>query len=823
MLENEENKGVYLDSIAGAIDASYLGSKSFLDFMARIWDENIHFYEGDQYLYYNDATNQYQSIPTNSKNNFIPRNVTNYIFPVVQTMTSILTKNKPSIKVIQNSESNEDINRAKLSDLLQDAKWEIDDEILKHQIAAKLIQLTGTAYRKDWWDTSGIEEIEIPGDKKKLDASLVLKGVEEERKEHPELEDKELRQLVIDHLKKDPNAYGKIEIEEEDDETESKKHEEKEEDDREKTEQEEEREVPKKLEDSDLEYEEESLKAPLGDNKVTILSVFEVIPDLQNAICSLDDGDFVMEATLHPVQWIRDTYDKKEKGYTGLAKSVKENTGLSLQLTYLERLKGSTARSGQYGVQPDIKDHCVLIECYIKPCRKYPKGLMIIVADKKVLYINASVYTYGNGINWHPYTMVRYDIHPLRHHGISLVEHLVPIQKRINAIKNLEVLTRMTMAIPQKLMPIGSSTPGFYWSGEPGLIIPYNPVVGIPAIIQGAGLDASIYREKEEDKMALHIIAGDNEILSGNKPAGANAASALNLLLEQSFSKFSPLIQQWENFIEKGQVKKLNLIRRLYREPRSSLVKRMKQINTDLTTCQIDDYFTGKDLGDNIDVRVEAGSSIPKSQAAHQENLKELLKTGVLGDLNPATNPVGNMKFREEFGISDFPTITGNDTKRAKWENDLLRQKKFEDVEVLPQDDPVIHYNIVVEETKRPEFYLNMDEEVIAQFLIHALKHYLDMTPEQVMQAKITPVQEQKIVKAGLQLIGTLNETEAMQLQQKAMVMQQAMQPDLGATASNQAGSSPPATMPPGESGGTNGMIPPDMALNMMQGGNINV
>lgn len=751
VVDKEEGSDIYLNTIGSDIYGTYIGSKAYIDLLARIWDENVHFYEGDHYLYYNDILGQYQNRPVTKFNRFIPRSVTNYIFPIVNTMVSLLTKNKPDAKVIPNSNDSQDVNRAKLADAILQAKWEMDLEGFKLMMAAKLAVLTGTVYRKDYWDVTGLETVELPGEEKSINSKAIAAGMKEEKGEHPELPEEELKQLVLDHLKEDKNYYGEFEPKEKEGKEEAN-------DDKENA---------KQTKNKDYKYQEENIKLPLGDNKVSILSVFEIIPDIQNAVQSLDDGEFILECTLHPISWIKDTYNQDLPGYTGLAKEVKEDENLSLQLTYFERLKGSTGKSGQYGQQPDLKGQAVLIEAYIKPCKDFEKGLMVVVCNGKVLYINSSPYTFGNGKNWHPYTMFRWDLHPLRHHGISLVEQQVPIQKRVNAIDNLVILNRMTMATPQWKIPTGCLMPGGYISGEPGLNIYYNPAVGEPHKVEGRGLDPSVYKEKEEAVMNLHVIAGDNEVMQGLRPMGVNTAAGLNMLIEQSYSKFSPLVQEWERFIECGQTKKLNVIRRFYKEPRAELINKLKQMNSDTTSVQIDDFFTGKDLGDNLDVRVEAGSSLPRSSVVHQNNIKELLPFGVFGAVDPLSNPEANRKLLQEFGISDFPTATGRDTERAKWENDLLRQGKFEEVEVLPMDNPIIHWNIVTEEMKRPEFWQNNDEDVIARYVIHAIYHYLDMSPEQIKMAGITLLQEKQIVEMGVPLINIMSPLRKAALEEK--------------------------------------------------------
>jgi hypothetical protein len=189
-------------------------------------------------------------------------------------------------------------------------------------------------------------------------------------------------------------------------------------------------------------------------------------------------------------------------------------------------------------------------------------------------------------------------------------------------------------------------------------------------------------------------------------------------------------------------------------------------------------------------------------------------------------NPVGNHEFLKEFGIGDFPPPTGKDTERAQWENDLLRQRKFKDVEVLPFDNPVIHYNVIVEEMKRPEFWQNLDEEVIAQFSIHAIKHYLDMSPQQVQMAGVTPTQEIQIIAMGDKLQGIMNPVQVQQLKARAqqlMMMQQAsMMPPQGVpTGQNPEANLPPASATTGASGNeTLQPIPPEVALNT-QGGRL--
>ena len=666
-LQEPEKQEEAYSTISTEAREIYVTNRSYMNVMARVWDECIHFYEGDQHLRYSESLNLYQPVPENKYNKFIPRPVTNYIFPTTNTMVSLLTKSRPEISVWRNSDKAEDINRAALADKLLDAKWEIDRESMNYATAAKIKLMLGTVYRKDYWDTTGVQTIKIP---------------------KPQVEGM-------------PQEFDEL---------------------------------------------------PLGETAVNVLSPFEVIPDFHNAINCLDDGYYVMQAGLYDVNWIKNNYGKEGDGYTGKGLLITPDEDLNNVLYYFERLKGSSGHNGQIGERVDSKNSAVMFELYIRPDLNHKKGLMIVIANSKVLYIKECKYTLDNGKNWHPYSMDRYEQHPFRHHGLGMVEQIIPPQKRVNSIDALIILNRMTNAIPQWLMPLGCLVKDSYVSGAPGLIIDYNAGAGTPTRLPGSALDGSVYREREEAKATIHELAGDNEVLQGLRPAGVGTAAGLNLLLEQSQSKFTGTVLSQEKFIEESQTKKMNLMCKFYKEPRPELINRIKAYNKENTAVEIDDLFTGQMLGDNIDVRVEVGSTMPRSKVVEQQNLKDLAAQQVFGPLDPMSNPMGNKEFLKRFDIKGFPMPTAKDLDRAEWENDLLRQAKFDQVEVMPFDEPVIHWKVVIDAMKGKEFYQVNSPQVVEEFLKHALGHLILMMPEQVQMIGVNQGQYQQFMTAANQL-----------------------------------------------------------------------
>src|SRR6202000_17980 len=105
-------------------------------------------------------------------------------------------------------------------------------------------------------------------------------------------------------------------------------------------------------------------------------------------------------------------------------------------------------------------------------------------------------------------------------------------------------------------------------------------------------------------------------------------------LYEVGTGKLFPILDRWKMFVEQDQKKQLRLIGQKYKEPRPDFIRMLKSRNEDLVESDIN-KFIGADLYDNYNVIVEAGSNIPKLQAAKQAVLMELAQMGMLNLQNP--------------------------------------------------------------------------------------------------------------------------------------------------------------------------------------------
>ena len=644
-LQDIKNQDKDIDEVATKIETYYKQDVADKLLRAYTWDEAIRFYDGDHHIEYNVSTNSFQQVSITRNNDFIPRPTTNYILPVVRTIVSQLTKQKPEAIVRPNSKDPRDIASAKLADLVLDVKNEELREDEKNQEKAYWGTITGTVFKKIFWDESGTKTIKLP------QYGMVTENVTDEMGQ-PVQQMNELKQPIMDVMGQP--AYQT-------------------------------RQVEKQI--GEKEY-------PIGDVNSAVIPPFNIAFHLSAR--SPLDFEWIMEYSIQKLDWIKRTYNKdKGQGYTGKAEEVTEEKDLSVVMQLEYRLRTLTGRrsGGHYATGSagyiDIKNSAILKEYYQKPNSEYPNGRMCIVANGKTLYDGDNPY-YVEGVDdsWNPYVEWRFEIVPGRAWGKGLVEELIPTNRRINAIDSLIILNRRTMAIGQWLLPDGCGVPNGYINGRPGLNIPYRPVGANgakPEKVQGIPLPQQVYQERDQAILDIKRIGMTQDVLEGTNPMGVKTAYQLRQLQENAVASLSATFQRWEKSFEREETKKLLLISKKYKEPRENFGKKLKALNKDITDIDIE-MFMGEDLRDNVNVRIEPGSSIPRSKAAEDALLSEMVQSKVLDVIN---NPVNKREFMDKLGIKGFDYQSSPDVKRAQWENSIIEAGDMKNMIVQqPQQIP---------------------------------------------------------------------------------------------------------------------------------------
>ena len=654
------------DKLASLIETFYKNDSSVKSRLAYNWDRNQRFLDGDQWLVFEgnrDTGGVWNRLSVSKANEYIPRPVTNYIWDGYQTLKSYLLKNKPRSTVRPNSQTFKDKSAAKIANLCLEANWERLQEQANYEYAASVMVTYGTVFKKDYWDTSSANMVRVPRT--------------------------EIQPQV------DPNTgdiIGEHEVPSVDPMT------------------------------GDPLFDE----IPLGDVNTDIVEPQRIAMD--PLATDMHKLRWIMEYSIQSLDWIRETFAKEGDGYTGRVDEVKEETQLSGSMKNFYQMKNSSGvKSGSAlegtsnaGAGAPLTNSAVVKEYYERPSQKHPKGRMVVVANGITLFAGDSPYSGVEQGDWHPYSECRWEIVPGRFWGKSPLDVACEIQKRVNSIDSVIVLTRKTMAVPQKLIPVGSGIAPGVWTGRPGQQVEYRPTGGsIPSIVPASGVDGSVFTERAQAVEDIKNTMGAIDILKGDRPQGVNAASALSLLYEIGTGKLFPVLERWKRFVENSQKKQLKIISRYYKEPRPDYIRLLKSKNSELSDETIS-HFIGTELLDNCNVIVEAGSNIPKLLAAQQSRLMEAAQVGVLN----LESPSNRMEFNEQMGIVGFDNDIEPDVKRQEWENDLL-----DNVELSPDNQPIVldvddddvHMEILARRMKEPSFM-----EASAAVQQAYMKHYAD-------------------------------------------------------------------------------------------------
>jgi hypothetical protein len=152
-------------------------------------------------------------------------------------------------------------------------------------------------------------------------------------------------------------------------------------------------------------------------------------------------------------------------------------------------------------------------------------------------------------------------------------------------------------------------------NGMGGNIYTYRMIPNAPPPQKWKGVPLPEQFFKEKDALIEQMVreAGTNLIMTGEAPKGVTAASALELLLDNSTTQHSDMSISWEKFTEEGFTKKLRVIRQFNKLPNEDIVDYLRTMSKDNLDLEISS-FVGEDVGDGWNLKVESGSTIPNGK-----------------------------------------------------------------------------------------------------------------------------------------------------------------------------------------------------------------
>lgn len=329
-----------------------------------------------------------------------------------------------------------------------------------------------------------------------------------------------------------------------------------------------------------------------GDVCIEVKSPFEVFPD--PLATSLDDAEFLIEEIVRSPEYI-------EKHY-----GVKLEPDDVAPLGPVESRIMTSFMGGGSDAYKGVK----LYELWMQPCTDYPDGWRCVWAKDKILKKEVP-------FDPMPYVMFNGVRAPGRFWPTSIATQLRGPQTELNKIRSQIQENAMRVGNPSLL---ASREANVEYTGMPGERVDFSSTVqdAVPSFLQPPEVPVYVREEVNRITEAITEISGVHEVSKASVPSGVTAASAINLLQEADDTRIAPEIQDMEIALAIAGTKNLRL-RAKYNDD-----ERLIRIAGEDGAWDIRGY-RGSMLGKEPQVEVQAGSGLPRSKAAKQAAMQEIL------------------------------------------------------------------------------------------------------------------------------------------------------------------------------------------------------
>jgi len=395
------------------------------------------------------------------------------------------------------------------------------------------------------------------------------------------------------------------------------------------------------------------------DIQARLWSYFHLTPD--PGATSPDDMQWIARSSYEDIGWVKAMFNRQDPGYYPKhleAISSPDNPSQS-PLYWWTRLQ-DIIESPQYAMQGGGMLGSLLTDAGyapgqtkftvvdVRPTLEFPRGRTIIIAGGQLVFAGDSrCYIEDTDRpgqwkypwRWHPYSFWGWFKMPGRFWHIALLSQLVPLQKKINAIDALVHANRTLMSIGQWLLPKHCKVPEGMMSGNPGQHVPYNHVQGMadPRPVDHKPLPQELLAERMQLSQSIDIISAsgtvDSQLISAS---AARAGTLLNFLREEKLRSKSPMLQEFEAFLEGICQNILIEVQHGLVEEDPELTSRIRQAAREHSDMALG-AFLGTSLRDHHAIKIDIASELLKSPEADATKALEYLQFKG-GQVNPLEN-----------------------------------------------------------------------------------------------------------------------------------------------------------------------------------------
>lgn len=394
----------------------------------------------------------------------------------------------------------------------------------------------------------------------------------------------------------------------------------------------------------------------LGDPRLVRVDPFAIFPD--PAAHSFDDANYIIEARRMSIQELDRRFPGTAKRLLGGNLPTNEAVDERDDITVTNRntpmsntgaLSPVTAPAwglpGQGGRDRALwHDGVVVFECWLRehkavpasakqPARVVDSWRCVVMVGGLILLDEPAQALYGHG--QHPYT--RYVLQEFGEFwGISLVDHLAPLQVSLNRILASVQQNAELIGNPIMLDSSNSGIARTKITNRPGNRLTTNASAGAPAQ-NVAWLSPPAIPQYIMDMMQFYInemerVSGLSAIVKGQEPEGRPSEGTMDSVQEAAFVRVRSALRSLERTLRDSGRKAAGLIAENYTEPRLISILGDSGQQTFLSTQK--EHFYTTDIGEEapspfrFTLLVEAGGKQPVSRGQREANAMRLFALG---------------------------------------------------------------------------------------------------------------------------------------------------------------------------------------------------
>lgn len=480
-----------------------------------------------------------------------------------------------------------------------------------------------------------------------------------------------------------------------------------------------------------------------GDIETMIVPAYEIYPDSPWRD-DMSEVRSIIHAKAYPIEQIYDVW--------GAWVDEEDVDALGGSLSHMRGNGGLGYGAGGYHAEVrKIKRHAIVKEYSERPSARYPMGRFIVVAGSKTLYAGPLPFHVGKDME-PDIPIVRFvAIHrPGCFWGKSIVERLIPLQRRYNALRNriAEHLNRVVIGGWYKQN--GSTQDDEDLDSAPGLIVSYERGYDRPQPIQWPSLPQEFFAELETLMREFTVISGVSETARFSEaPPGIKSGVALAITIEQDDTRMAATaINIAQGVAEVGKIW-LRLYRQFVKEPR--LLRKIGNSKLPITR-----YWSALDIRSD-DVVLEGTSGLLETPAQRRLMVMDLLGAGLFN--NPETGQLdreGRHKVFEMLQLGNWEQggETGYEAHRSKARRNIRHLIEGRLPSIDPFDDHEVHLEEVTRYRLTTEYEKLLQERhgplVKAVFDWYVQSHS-DMLMQKMQQQQLAmQAQEQSMQQQGL-------------------------------------------------------------------------